>query len=186
MNYNGSEHLEPCLSSLGNTDYPNAHLEIIVVDNGSTDGSVDFVKRMFPQVRLVQNQTNLGFSTAANIGATAARGEYLAFVNNDMRVDKGWLRPLLRAICSEEAVACAGSVIMNWEGTAPDFIGRPHDAFCLDYRPSAHPSSSSLPISDTYALFVSGGAAMIRSEVFKELGGFDPDFFIYHEDVDLG
>lgn len=186
VNYNGCEYLEPCLSSLGTIDYPNAHLEIIVVDNGSTDGSVDLLKRMFPHVRLIQNHTNLGFSKAANIGAAAARGEFRAFLNNDMRVDKGWLRPLLGAILSDSAVACAGSVILNWEGTAPDFIGRPDDAFCLDYRPSAFPSPLSMVGPDTFALFVSGGATMIRSEVFKELGGFDPDFFLYHEDVDLG
>ncbi len=186
VNYNGREHLEPCLSSLGNTEYPNAHLEIIVVDNGSTDDSVEWVQRRFPHVRLIRNDTNLGFARAANQGAAEARGEYLAFLNNDMRVDQNWLSGLLKAIQREKDVACAGSTIMNWEGTAPDFIGRPDDAFCLAYRPFPYPSSSSLPISDTYALFVSGGAAMIRSEVFKELGGFDPDFFIYHEDVDLG
>src|SRR5438552_18186470 len=88
LNYNGREHLDACVSSLLELAFPKEQLEIIVVDNGSTDGSVDFIKSRFPDVVLIQNEVNLGFSKAANLGAASARGEYIGFLNNDMRVDK--------------------------------------------------------------------------------------------------
>src|SRR5262245_28964182 len=87
-NYNGREHLEVCLSALCDLNFPQEHLEIIVVDNASTDDSVNFTSSQYPDVVLVQNEVNLGFSRAANRGAANANGEYLAFLNNDMRVDK--------------------------------------------------------------------------------------------------
>src|SRR5207237_1606751 len=96
LNYIVREHLESCLSSLQDLEFPKQQLEIIVVDNGSTDGSLGFVKARFPSVVLVQNETNLGFSKAANMGAERAKGEYLAFLNNDMRVEKNWLSVLVK------------------------------------------------------------------------------------------
>ncbi len=187
LNYNGREHLEACLSSLQDLEFPKQQLEIIVVDNGSTDGSLGFIKARFPGVVLIHNETNLGFSKAANIGAERAKGEYVAFLNNDMRVGKNWLSVLLETARAGEGFACVGSTVLNWEGTKVDFKGRIDDAFCLAYEPSNDPSadlSEAAPCSLT--LFASGGAALIQRQAFQELGGFDPDFFLYQEDVDLG
>src|SRR6266480_5111911 len=187
LNYNGREHLGACLSSLQDLEFPKQQLEIIVVDTGSTDGSLGLVKARFPSVVLAQNETNLGFSKAANIGAERAKGEYLAFLNNDMRVEKNWLSVLLETARAGEGFACVGSTVLNWDGTEVDFKGRIDDAFCLAYEPSDDPSaglSDAAPYSLT--LFASGGAALIQRQAFHELGGFDPDFFLYQEDVDLG
>src|SRR5438552_781132 len=187
LSYNGREHLEACLSSLQDLEFPMQQLEIIVVDNGSTDGSLGFIKARFPGVVLIHNETNLGFSKAANIGAERAKGEYVAFLNNDMRVGKNWLSVLLETARAGEGFACVGSTVLNWEGTKVDFKGRIDDAFCLAYEPSNDPSadlSEAAPCSLT--LFASGGAALIQRQAFQELGGFDPDFFLYQEDVDLG
>ncbi|HVQ36099.1 MAG TPA: glycosyltransferase, partial [Pyrinomonadaceae bacterium] len=187
LNYNGFEHTKMCLLSLNELDYPADLFEIIVVDNGSTDGSAGRLKSEFPDVRLIENETNLGFSRAANQGATAAKGEYLAFFNNDMRVEKGWLKAMLPVLRPEAGIVCAGSTILNWDGSAVDFIGRPNDAFCLRYDLSdPPPPPAALPLPDEHVLFVSGGALLIQTSVFRELGGFDPDFFLYQEDVDLG
>jgi GT2 family glycosyltransferase len=172
---------------LQNLEFPQEQLEIIVVDNGSIDGSSGFIRSRFPEVVLLQNETNLGFSKAANQGAESARGEYLAFLNNDMRVDKKWLSVLLNIARAGSGFASVGSTILNWDGSAVDFNGRTDDAFCLAYEPSeddAKPTSDSVPYFPT--LFASGGAALIQRNIFRELGGFDPDLFIYHEDVDLG
>src|SRR3989454_10928329 len=113
LNYNGREHLGACLSSLQNLEFPKQQSEIIVVDNGSTDGSLGFVKARFPSVVLVQNETNLGFSKAANIGAERAKGEYVAFLNNDMRVEKNWLSLLLKTAPAGEGFACVGSTVLK-------------------------------------------------------------------------
>src|SRR5438445_1455003 len=136
LNYDGREHLEACLSSLQDLEFPKQQLEIIVVDNGSTDGSLGFVKARFPKVILIHNESNLGFSKAANIGAERAKGEYLAFLNNDMRVAKDWLSVLLETARAGEGFACVGSTVMSWDGTEVDFEGRIDDAFCLAYEPA--------------------------------------------------
>src|SRR5262245_38621882 len=105
LNYNGCEHLAPCLSSILSCNSAD-NIDLIVVDNGSTDESVEMVRVSFPDVRIITSPSNLGFSQGANLGAAHARGEYLSFVNNDMRVDRNWLTPLIQEIESEEDVAC--------------------------------------------------------------------------------
>jgi GT2 family glycosyltransferase/glycosyltransferase involved in cell wall biosynthesis len=187
LNYNGREHLQRCLASLQDLKFPAPQLEIIVVDNGSTDGSLGSIKAQFPEVVLIHNETNLGFSKAANIGADHAKGDYVAFLNNDMRVAENWLSVLLETSRAGKGRACAGSIVLNWDGSEVDFKGRTDDAFCLAYEPSTDesPNVSKAP-PYVLSLFASGGAALFERRVFQELGGFDPDFFLYQEDVDLG
>ena len=185
--FNGLEHSTTCLSSLRKLDYPASKLEIIVVDNGSTDGSPDKIEASFPEVHLVRSETNTGFSRGANLGASKASGEYLALLNNDMRVDPLWLTALVERAIADGRCSCVGSLVLNWEGTAVDFAGRADDAFCLasDFNTDRGPEPSS-PSEETANLFVSAGAALFRASHFREVGGFDPDYFLYHEDVDLG
>src|SRR6266850_2034514 len=185
LNYNGREHLDACLSSLLDLDFPKEQLEVIVVDNGSTDGSVGFIKSAFPDIHIIENEINLGFSRAANVGASKATGEYVAFLNNDMRVDKKWLKILVDIAGSKQGAACVGSTVLKWDGKGVDFEGRTDDAFCLSYTPEDTPLTASLSNSQHHSFFVSGGAALFERSVFQEVGGFDPDFFFYHEDVDL-
>ena len=188
LNYNGQEHIEPCLSSLLGLVFPAEQLEIIFVDNGSTDGSVSLVQSRFPAVRILANKTNVGFSKAANQAASLARGKYVAFLNNDMRVDRDWLRVLVETIDGGDGYVCVGSRVLNWEGTAVDFAGRHDDAFCLNREAGSNSSSDESADSSSVLslLFVSGGAMLIQRSLFQQVGGFDPDFFLYHEDVDLG
>src|SRR5947207_9821343 len=91
LNYNGREHLEACLSSLQDLEFPKQQSEIIVVDNGSTDGSFGLVNARFPSVVLAQNETNLFFSKSAIIGAERTKGEYLALLNYELHVSKIWM-----------------------------------------------------------------------------------------------
>src|SRR5687768_7545255 len=98
LNYNGRDDTKTCLLSLGELDFPAPQLEIIVVDNGSSDGSADMLRREFPHVRLIENKSNLGFSQGVNQASADATGEYLVFLNNDMRVAKGWLEAMLQVV----------------------------------------------------------------------------------------
>ncbi|MES2209890.1 MAG: glycosyltransferase family 2 protein [Chloroflexota bacterium] len=185
-NWNGREYLGECLASVISPDGSGRALEVIVVDNGSTDGSADLVRSTFPRVRLLANDANRGFAAACNQGARAAAAEHVAFLNNDARVDPGWLAPLLDALVREPDVAAVGSLVLDWEGTSIDF-GRSGltpmaRGVQLDYgQPLAD-----APTQPTEQLFANGAAMMVRRDLFLEVGGFDERFFAYYEDVDLG
>lgn len=185
VNYNGLAHLGPCLTSLSLLNYDKERLEIIVVDNASIDGSVAWLSDNWPGVKVIGNEQNVGFSRACNQGVDSACGDYVAFLNNDMRVDPEWLNGLLEPMARDGKIACTGSMVMNWEGTAVEFSGRHDDVFSLAYEPLPHDYKPQ-HAADSYALFVSGGAMMLRRNEYVESGGFDPRYFMYHEDVDLG
>jgi GT2 family glycosyltransferase len=185
LNWNGRAHLTGCLDSLRDLDYPAGRLELIFCDNGSTDGSADFVRRRHPDVAVVALPRNHGFAAGNDIAAEAATGEWVGFLNNDMRVPPSWLRDLLGAHERHPEAACLGSRIKSWDGTRLDFIGggvnfQGH-AFQLDEG-----AAESNQDRERRVLFACGGAMLIRRSRFLELEGFDRDFFAFFEDVDLG
>ena len=188
INFNGRHHLDECFKSLYRMNYPKAYFEIIMVDNGSVDGSIEFVQEEFTEVRVIRNNTNEGFAKPNNDAARVAKGEYLAFLNNDMRVDKNWLKELVYTI-KENDIECAGSKIINWYGDKIDFVGGSLNfyghGFQYDFGKPASEVEGKYS-SDQEILFACGGAMIINREVYLEVGGFDEDYFAYFEDVDLG
>ncbi|MDI6772677.1 MAG: glycosyltransferase family 2 protein, partial [bacterium] len=195
LNYNGKAHLPDCFASLAGLDYPRDRLEVLLVDNGSADGSPAWVRVAYPEVRVVELGSNLGFAEGNNRGVAEARGEIVAFLNTDTRVDSHWLlglvAPLARdddALTGPEARPVAtASKMLDWEGAHLDFpvyatlLGMPYAS--RQARRYRRPGDYDTPDA---LLFPSGGAMAIRRDVFLEVGGFDADFFMYHEDVDLG
>ena len=179
VNWNGQRHLAQLLPSL----VGQGAREIIVVDNGSTDGSQEFLRRHHPQVKILQNRTNLGFAQPNNLAAREAKGRFLAFINNDMRAAPGWLEEALRCIRPESP--CAASRILDWEGQRIDFNGS-----SLQYLGYALQEDIGRLVEEVTdrnrILFPCGGSMVIRRSVFLELGGFDEDYFAVYEDVDLG
>lgn len=185
-NWNGRQLLEPCLTSIGTLDYPSAALEVIVVDNGSADDSVAWLASAYPAVRVVTNADNLGFAAASNQGAEAAGGELVAFVNNDVRLDPAWLRPLVEVL-QDGDVAAAGSRILDWEGRRYDFDGGAMSFHGHGIsRRHGHPYLPGPVAAPTPTLFACGAAMAVTRASFLEAGGFDTDYFAYFEDVDLG
>ena len=188
VNYNGKRHLPECLKSIQKLDYPKDCVEVIVVDNGSKDGSVELLEGRFPWVRVLYNRKNEGFAKPSNDGARAATGEYVAFLNNDMRVERDWLAELVKTVQTSGA-ACAGSVILNWNGRLLDFAGGTINFYGIGHQPNyCKPMSKMNPLltEDRPILFACGGAMLIDRGVFLNAGGFDEDYFAYYEDVDLG
>lgn len=189
INLNGREHLEVLFDSVFAQDYPLAQLEVIMVDNGSSDDSVPFVRDRYPSVRIVQNHENLGFAKPNNQAAAIATGTYLALLNNDMKLSPDWLSRMVA--CREQASAdtvCIASRILNWDGTLVDFIGG-----TLAFNGMGFQTSFRAPVNSdagrTYPnelLFACGGAMLIDRDAYLQAGGFDEDFFAYFEDVDLG
>jgi GT2 family glycosyltransferase len=186
-NWNGARHLRPCLDSLAQLDFPRERLEVVVVDNGSTDDSVRLLRDEYPWVKRVELDENVGFAEGSNRGAAASTGECLAFLNNDMRVDPHWLTNLLARYDPESRYVCVASVILNWEGDLIDFVDgwiNFHGAADQEYR--RVPLDEALIEDGRDLAFACGGAMLVEREVFQSLGGFDPRYFAFLEDVDLG
>jgi GT2 family glycosyltransferase len=188
VNLNGKHHLSECFNSILKLHYPKDKIEVVLIDNGSTDGSVEFVTSKYEWVKLICNTRNEGFAKPSNDGARAATGEYVAFLNNDMRVQRDWLIELVNSIKKNNA-QCAGSVILNWNGKLLDFAGGSFNFFGMGYqfnfgRPLSEVENE---ISeDKELLFACGGSMLVERSLFLEAGGFDEDFFAYFEDADFG
>jgi len=185
VNYNGEKHLEECFNSLQKLNYPAEKLELILVDNASVDNSLALMEEKFPQARIVRNASNTGFAKGCNTGVAEAKGSWVAFLNNDTKVDKNWLAELAKEI-GDDSKVCFASKILKWDGKTVDFVGGELNfygmAFQKDFEEADGPKFSKKgPL-----LFACGGAMLINKEVFQKVGGFDEDYFAFFEDVDLG
>jgi GT2 family glycosyltransferase/glycosyltransferase involved in cell wall biosynthesis len=188
LNYNGLKHLEPCFTSLLALDYPADRLELMLVDNGSRDDSVEFMRERFPAVRVVETGSNLGFAAGNNYGAEHATGEYVAFLNNDTRVEPDWLSELVKSVISgrDEGVVCTGSLMLDWTGAKIDFQAGGVNFHGFGFQPSYGKPYKPGEVAPRDLLFACGGSMLIDRALFNEIGGFDPDYFAFFEDVDLG
>ncbi len=185
VNYNGRAHLETCLPSLTALEYPRDRFDIVLVDNASTDDSVAFARERFPDVRVIRHDRNLGFAAAYHAAVPHTRSDCLAFLNNDTRVDAGWLRELVAA-GERHGAASIASKIVDWDGQRVDFGGGiltlTGHAWQIDNgQPAATHALDERPL-----LFACGGAMLVDRGAYEDAGGFDPDYFAYFEDVDLG
>jgi len=189
LSWNGREHLATCLAALQLQEDPGVPWEVLVLDNGSTDGTAAWVRAHHPEVRLVESPVNLGFCAGNNRLVAAAQGDAVAFLNNDTRPAPGWLRALVAAhAAAPEDVAAVSGKIVDWTGERLDF-GRgvmtfDGHAFQLDFRRPL--SRAAVPEAGEELPFACGGNMLIRKRSFLEAGGFDEDYFAYLEDVDLG
>jgi GT2 family glycosyltransferase len=184
--YRGLEHLPALLESIEAQEYPLDRLELILVMNGADDGALDLVNSRFPWVHTVDPGENLGYGGGCNLGAREAKGEWVAFLNTDMRVDSKWLTELLAATERHPDSVCFGSAILSWNGKRIDFAGSAMNFLGVGYQPYHGGPASWLPEEDRQELFVCGGALFMRRDVYLDVGGFDEDFWAYYEDVDLG
>ncbi len=184
-NCNGRHHLESCLPSLEALTYPRERVEVILVDNGSADDSIEWTGRHFPAVRVVSFPRNLGFAPAYNRAAAQAQGEFLVFLNNDTRVDPGWLSALVGA-AERERAASVGSLILGWDGAAVDFAGGVTSLVGHAWSDHERQKADGLKDLNRELLFACAGSMLIRRSAWDEVGGFDADYFAYFEDVDLG
>lgn len=183
VSHNGQRHLRECLPSVCGQDYPD--FQVLVVDNGSSDGSAGFVESEFPSVKVIMNEVNLGFGRANNAGAKQATGEYLAFLNQDTVVEPRWLSGLVSALEEHpEAALATPKILLSTEPAKINACGNQSHYTGLSFcRGAGQPADSFSALEKVNA--VSGAAFVIRSDVFHELRGFDEDFFLYMEDIDL-
>ncbi len=184
--WNGRPLLAESLPAIAALAYPRERLEVLVFDNGSLDGTAAWLRAAWPAVRVLESPTNVGFAAACDRAAAEAGGTVLAFLNNDLRVDPQWLQCMIGAL-AEGGAAAAGSRILDWEGGRYDFDGgtmnfHGHGASPRHGRP-VRGVADGTPRS---TLFACGAAMVVDRARFLASGGFDPDYFAYFEDVDLG
>jgi GT2 family glycosyltransferase len=184
LNYNGREWIEPCLGALARqTDAPSH--EVVFVDNGSSDGSIDLATSVYPAVRIVSNRRNLGFAAGNNAGARAARGPYLVFLNNDTIPADDWLKQLYAAHAATPDRSIVTSRIVFLD--RPDTIDSAGDGYLRAGGAYKHGHGAGANgYRESREVFGACGAAfLIPREIFERLGGFDERFFMVYEDVDL-
>lgn len=174
-----------CLQALAGAT-TDVSYEVIVVDNGSTDETAEFLKQLQGDVHIIRNEENLGFAKACNQGARAARGRYVVFLNNDTIPLANWLAPLVREVEEHADVGVVGSKLLYADGTvqhAGVVFMRSHLSPYHVYRAA----SADLPAVNQRREFqaVTGACMLIRREVFEAVGGFDEAFVNGFEDVDL-
>jgi len=177
VNYNGRLYLEKCLKSLEKIEYEN--YEIILVDNNSTDDSIEFVKNRYPSIIIIKLDKNYGFAEPNNIGAKNAKGEFLFFLNNDTNVTSNFVSEMVNVVKTEKNIAICQSLLLKPNGevdSSGDFVDTNGRAF----------SSKQKPDKVTSILSARGAAMFVNKKIFFELGGFDKNFFATYEDVDLG
>lgn len=184
-NWNGKGLLEPCLDSLYRQEFQD--FETIVVDNGSTDGSVPFLQERFPQVRVIRFENNAGFSAAVNAGILSADSSYVALLNNDTEVHPLWLKELVEALEGDPQAGSAASKILFFsDPSSVNSAGDEFSLFGVAYQRRLMGGDTALFNETRYVFSPCGAAALYRRELFEKIGLFDESFFAYQEDVDFG
>jgi GT2 family glycosyltransferase len=184
VNFNGRLDLEECLPSVLRQNYSN--FEVILVDNNSSDDSVGFVRTNYPYVKIIQNNKNYGYAKGNNIAFQATSGKYVVVLNPDTVVEENWLIELVRVMeKNPRASACQSKILLydqpdtiNTDGNMVNFLGfawagnhKKKDLRENEIKNVAYPSGCSM---------------IIRRSILDEVGLFDEDLFMYHDDLDLG
>ena len=183
--WNGRHHLDDCLNALRRQTFTN--FEVILVDNGSTDGSQAYVRDCFPEVQLVELGQNRGFTGACNAGYEVAQGEIVVLLNNDTEADAGWLTAVTQAFQTHPQVGMIASKMLLFDQR--DHIHTVGDF----YRVDGVPGNRGVWQQDIgqyeiveQVFSACGGTAAYRRTMLDEIGFLDDDFFFSCEDVDLG
>jgi len=182
VNYNGRKFLTGCLGAIQNQDL--VPFEVIIVDNASADGSVEFIRQEFPSVRLCIQESNLGFAGGSNAGIRESKGDFILTLNNDTVVSPGFIRALVQPMIADPSIGmCAAKMVL------PD--GRINSTgICISRSGAAWDRGGGEEEHGQYDLpeEVFGpcaGAALYRRSMLDRIGLFDEDFFLFMEDVDL-
>jgi GT2 family glycosyltransferase len=195
--WNDQQVIANCLQSI----YANTHsteFEVIVSDNGSRDGSIQFIRKNYPQVRVIENGSNLRFAKANNIGIRESKGKYILILNPDTIIHDCTLDKLVRFADEHQEAGAFGCKVLNADGSYQE-SGRPFPSFrgewvrALGLKPLAYLSDWFLPgvyvgwkgDTERRVDWLSGCFILVRGDLLKNIEGFDEQFFYYYEDMDL-
>ena len=182
VTWNGRDLLGSCLESLCRQRY--ADREIVLVDNGSVDGSAQFVLDEFPEVRIVVLAENRGFTGGATAGLEACSGEFIALLNDDAQADEHWLGNLLHAMHGDPRIGICASKILRADNGTIDSAGDGLTTWGVGYKRGLGKDVSCYS-SQGYVFGACGAAALYRRTMLEEIGFLDELLFMHYEDTDL-
>lgn len=183
-NWNGEQYLKTCFDSLRKQIFK--HFEVVLIDNGSNDNSVEFTQRNYPEIKIIQLTKNTGFAPAINIGIKSSKTNLIALLNNDTEVDPEWLSELYKATEKYKDAGSFASKMLDFKnrdivdscGDAMTWSGRP-------YKIGELQKDGERFSSFRFVFGACAGAAVYKASLFNKIGGFDGDFKLYLEDVDI-
>jgi GT2 family glycosyltransferase len=191
LNWNGKNYLQQFLPSVLKSTYSN--IEIIIADNGSTDDSVSFLQQNFPQVKIILLDKNYGFARGYNEALKKITSEYYILLNSDVEVTPNWIAPMVTLLQKDESIAACQPKILSYQnkkvfdyaGSAGGWIDKYGYPFAKGRIFDICEEDRGQYDQEELIFWASGAAMFIRSNVFHEMGGFDPYFFAHQEEIDL-
>ncbi|TFC44945.1 glycosyltransferase [Cryobacterium sp. TMT1-21] len=186
VNFRGADDTIEALEHLRQVDWPAERLEVIVVENGSADGSAARIREAAPWAIVVESSENRGFAGGCNFGVNASSGEFVAFLNSDAKPDSQWIRAAIDTFGEDSRIGAVASKVLDWDGDLVDYIDAGLTWFGMGYKPLVGWPAHGEGTDAKDVLFGTGSAMFVRRSVFDEISGFDERFFMFFEDVDLG
>jgi hypothetical protein len=188
LNYNGKNYLKKCLDSLKKLTYPN--YEIIFVDNASTDDSIEFVEKNYTEIKIIKNESNLGFAEGNNVGIRNSNGEYIILFNNDVIVDKNWLNETVKIAKSDKKIGIVGGKIYDYDSNVLQHAGGRLHKFTNFYLFTSEIGAGEKDVRQYDKIrevdYVICTAILIKKNVIEKIGLMDNGFYpLYGEDIDL-
>ena len=182
VNWNGERFLKDCLSALSSQTYANC--EIILVDNGSSDNSVCFTHKNFPEVKLVALRENTGFTGGNAAGLEVAVGDFVALVNNDARPEKAWLENLIQPMLLDHTIGICASKLIFENSQTVNSAGDGLTTAGVGFNRGLGKDAAEFTMPEL-VFGACGAAVLYRRRMLDEIGFLDEDFFLYDEDTDL-
>lgn len=192
LNWNGENFLRKFMHTLvENTN--SEYARICLIDNASTDGSLQFISENFPNIQVVQLDKNYGFAGGYNRGLEKIDAEYFMLLNSDVEVGKDWISPLIELMNSDPTIGVCGPKLIDYNnrnkfeyaGASGGYIDKYGYPFCRGRLFESIETDNGQHDKQGECLWISGAALFIRSKLFFEVGGFDDDFFAHQEEIDL-
>lgn len=191
LNWNGKKFLAQFLPTLLNTCDSNA--QVIVADNNSTDDSISFLKEQFPSVRIIQNESNGGFSKGYNEAFQQIEAQYYCLLNSDIEVTPHWIDPILEMLDADQNIAAVQPKILSYKektkfeyagaaGGYLDYLGYP---FCRGRVFESIEEDKGQYDTPKQVFWATGACLFVRSDIYHQLGGLDEDFFAHMEEIDF-
>lgn len=190
LNWNGRHHLATYLPSV--VEHSHEHADVVVIDNGSTDDSLAWLKEHHPEVRIVALDENKGFAGGYNAGLEAVQADVFVLLNSDVRVSPNWIPPVLDMLYNEDYAACQPLIrndtdpeLFEYAGAAGGFIDRDGFTFCAGRMFEVFETDHGQYNANREVFWASGAALFVKAEAWREVSGLDEDFFAHMEEIDL-